>query len=102
MTQFLPALWSEWTNDGVCSKSCDNGKQKMKRTCKIGQDEVDNWYDYCPSDQFENEKIIACNQQVCRKFSSLNKSQKFRLRTLLDVNHIQYMILHRPSQSGTV
>ena len=78
----------------------------MKRTCKIGQEVVENWDDYCPSDQFKNEKIIACNQQVCRKFSSWIKSQKFRNETLLDVydfrpsSSVWYRLLKLNGQNG--
>ena len=37
---------------------------------------MENWDDYCPSDQYKNEKIIACNQQVCGALKVVRSSQQ--------------------------
>ena len=68
MIDFLKAHWTDWINDGDCSKSCGTGEQKMKRKCMQGQTEVKKGKraDLCPG---EHSKTNDCNPQTCRKYS---------------------------------
>ena len=59
------ALWTAWTKNGDCSRSCGGGQQKMTRKCMQGQVEVaEDWNEFCPGEQ---QQTVKCNQQTCRK-----------------------------------
>ncbi|KAK3092867.1 hypothetical protein FSP39_008071 [Pinctada imbricata] len=55
--------WSSWINDGACSKKCEVGKQKQRRTCTDPQPQ--NGGKVCSG---PSSRVLNCNTQPCKEF----------------------------------